>query len=147
VIPPGLVNLQVLNFRVTLLFQGHHEFLAGQGCHPDQVFQHFLAFHCLLLDPLVLGRLVFLEILLDRMVLVVQLDRWVQMDRQVLTIQVHQMDLTDLWGQPGLQDQVLLLNPADLMVLVDLLVLVILPDPLVQCHHEDQKDQAVLLSH
>lgn len=141
------VNPQVLYFQVTHLFPGHHESLVGQECRPDQVFQDFLAFHCLLLDLLVLHLLAFLEIPVDRLVLVVQLDLWVQMDLVVLMIQVRQMDLADPWGQLDQEGQCLLLYPVDLMALVDLLVLVFLPDPLVQRHLEDPQDQVVLLIH
>jgi len=147
VILPDLANPQVLKHQVTRLFQDLRESLVALGCHPDQVFQHFLALHCLLLDLLVPSLLVLLEIPVDRLVPVIQLDLWVQMDLEVLMIQVHLMDLADPRGQLGQEDQHLLLDPADLMALVDLLILVTLPDPLVQRHHEDLKDQAVPLIH
>ena len=103
-----LVNLQVLKRPVTRLVQGHHESLAGLGCHPDQVFQHFLEFHCLLVDLLVPGLLVFLEIPLDQLVPVVQLDLKVLMDQLVLMVQVHQMNLLDPRDHLGQEDQHLL---------------------------------------
>jgi len=141
------VNLQVLKHQVSRLFQDRRESLVALRRHPDQVFQHFLALHCLLLDLLVPGLLVLLEIPVDRLVLVIQLDLFVQLDLEVLMIQVHLMDLADPRGQLGQEDQHLLLDPADLMALVDLLILVTLPDLLVQRHREDQKDQAVPLIH